>query len=167
MDSFRNNYNQTLRVDWYHRPFYHRTVFDYFYTERFRIAVRNAVANDAAWNHHQGELVKKYVKEHLDSDQKMQQALTVHLTDIEQQLDTTVRDKIREIVSEDQYHTVNKAFFETTEYKVQERFGTVLGQIPDISDRIEQLEKQVSILKWISGLSVLSVLGIGAFVIRR
>ena len=145
MSRFNDNYNRFFCPSC--NSFPRKATFDNnFYTERFRIAVHNAVANDVIWKQHFQDCVNEYI----DNAQKMQQLLTTHI----EQLESTTRDKIQEIVNEDQYHVVNKAFFEAVEQKVQ-------GQISS------QFGTQISILKWISGLSVLSVLGIGGFVMRR
>jgi len=76
-----------------------------------------------------------------------------------QEIEKLVKEKLDEIVNEEQYHNVNKAFFQATERKVD----AVLVRVPNTM----RLERQVRVLKWVSGLSILSILGLSSVVMRQ
>jgi len=133
-------------------------------TDQLRNTVREVIVNDVSWTICLSGMVRGYVQEYLNSDQKFQQALVEHTENVEQQLDVAVRDKIQQIISEDQYHTINTAFFEATERKVQKQVGAAIEQLSDTTERTEQLGRWT---KLIGGISLLTVLGLGVIAVKK
>ena len=98
---------------------------------------------------------RKYVLEHLRDDQRMKEIVNEHLEEV----DKHVRTIINDIINEDQYHLINKQFFDTIEFKSIERIDNVANtRLRALEERIVQLESQITFVGVIGCISVAGIL---------
>ena len=108
----------------------------------------------------------------LRDNSQMQRILDTHLETVKEQVTDAAKKKVNEIVNEDEYHTINKAFFDSVRQRADEQFQEVEKQwrprlevfdkrrqeIDAMQEKTEELTNQVNTLRKISiacvGLSI-------------